>query len=157
MTARTTPDGVVDPATEEEISRRLARAGQRWTAGRRAVVSAFAASRAPLSVQEVHEHVGAAVPLSSLYRILSDLAAAGVLIRLEFAEGFARFELDEDLAQHHHHLVCTECGSVADLELPDLERTLREASKRLRRRAGFTARTHRLDFFGVCETCQAEA
>ena len=54
--------------------------------------------------------VGPDVPLSSLYRIIGDLVAAGVLIRLEFAEGFARFELDEELAEHHHHLVCTECG-----------------------------------------------
>lgn len=156
MTTRTT-DGAIDPATEDEISRRLARAGQRWTAGRRVVVNAFAASQAPLSVQEVHDHIGGTVPLSSLYRILADLATAGVLIRLEFAEGFARFELDEGLAQHHHHLVCTECGSVTDLELPDLERTLGQAAQRLRRRAGFTARTHRLDFFGVCGSCQAEA
>jgi Fur family transcriptional regulator, ferric uptake regulator len=142
-----------DPAVQEEITRRLARSGQRWTRGRRSVVDAFAGATAPLSVQDVQDVVGADVPLSSLYRILSDLVAAGVLIRLEFAEGFARFELDEELAEHHHHLVCTECGEVVDLELPELERTIGETSRQIQRRAGFTPRTHRLDFFGVCRTC----
>ena len=138
----------------DEVSRRLARAGQRWTTGRRRVVDAFAGSAAPLSVQEVHGRVGPSVPLSSLYRILADLVAARVLIRLEFAEGFARFELDEELAEHHHHLVCTQCGAVVDLELPDLERTIVDTARRLRRRAGFNARAHRVDFFGLCRACR---
>lgn len=144
-----------DPAVQDEISRRLARAGQRWTGGRRRVVDAFAVATAPLSVTEVHEAVAADVPLSSLYRILTDLVAAGVLIRLEFAEGFARFELDEDLAEHHHHVVCTECGLVSDLELPDLERTIGRTARGIEEASGFRARSHRLDFFGMCEKCKA--
>src|SRR5438445_5766355 len=140
----------MDDLIGAEVEHRLARAGQRWTPGRRRVVDAFAGATAPLSVPEIHERVGRAVPLSSLYRIIADLVAARVLIRLEFAEGFARFELDEELVEHHHHLVCTECGAVSDLELPDLERTLDDTARRLRRRAGFTARAHRLAFFGVC-------
>ena len=146
------PARPADPVGDE-ITRRLAHAGQRWTDGRRRVVDSFAGAAAPLSVQEVQDAVGPAVPLSSLYRIIADLVAARVLIRLEFAEGFARFELDEELVEHHHHLVCTECGSVSDLELPDLERTIDDTARRLRRRAGFTARAHRLDFFGVCGAC----
>ena len=143
----------LDPGLQEEVSLRLARAGQRWTGGRRQVVAAFALASAPLSVSDVHDVVGSDMPLSSLYRILGDLVAAGVLIRLEFAEGFARFELDEGLAEHHHHLVCTGCGIVADLELPDLERTLGDTAVDIQRRAGFEARTHRLDFFGLCAAC----
>ena len=146
-----------DTGMHDEISRRLARAGQRWTGGRRRVVDAFARATAPLAVQDVHDAVQPGVPLSSLYRIISDLVDAGVLIRLEFAEGFARFELDEALAEHHHHLVCTECGQVTDLELPDLERTIGEASRSIERRTGFHARAHRLDFFGECRSCHQRA
>jgi Fur family ferric uptake transcriptional regulator len=142
---------------EDEISRRLARTGQRWTGRRRLVVEAFAGATSPLSVHEVHQVVRPAVPLSSLYRIIADLVGAGVLIRLEFAEGFARFELDEALAEHHHHLVCTECGDVSDLELPDLERTIDRASEGIQRRAGFRPRSHRLDFFGQCRACRQTA
>ncbi len=42
---------------------------------------------------------------------------------------------------------------MADLELPDLERTLDTTAVDIRRRAGFDTRTHRLDFFGLCAAC----
>ena len=137
----------------QEIDRRLAQAGMRWTKGRRAVVDGLLDATAPRSVPDLQAMVGPTVPLSSLYRIIADLLEARVLIKLEFAEGFARFELDEELASHHHHLVCTACGDVADLELGDLELTLGGAVKHIRRRTGFRSTTHRLDFFGVCAAC----
>lgn len=141
------------PTIQQEIDQRLATAGLRWTKGRRAVVEAMGRASAPMSVPELQAVVGPAVPLSSLYRIITDLLDAKILIKLEFAEGFARFELDEELASHHHHLVCTSCGGVADLELTDLEVTLGAAVKSIRRRTGFRATAHRLDFFGLCAGC----
>lgn len=146
-------------ALVEEIGHRLARSGQRWTAGRRAVVDIFEQARAPLSMQDLQDHAREArVPLSSLYRIVNDLVGASVLVRLEFEEGFARFELVEDLARHHHHLVCVECGTVEDFEgpgLPDLERAVDDAMRSIRRRHRFAVRNHRLDFFGTCRACAA--
>ncbi len=141
----------------EEIGHRMARSGLRWTPGRRAVVDIFETARAPLSMQELQDRAQEArVPLSSLYRIVSDLVIANVLVRLEFEEGFARFELVEELARHHHHLVCVECGAVEDFEgpgLPDLERAVDDAMRSIRRRHRFSVRNHRLDFFGTCSTC----
>ena len=108
---------------------------------------------APLSVPELQAKVGPGVPLSSLYRIISDLLEAKVLLKLEFAEGFARFELDEGLSDHHHHLVCIECGAVADLDVPDLEDVIEATAKPIKRRSGFRVSGHRLDFFGSCAKC----
>ncbi len=142
---------------EQEIDRRMASAGLRWTSGRRALIDAAAKADSPLSVPDLQAAIGPKVPLSSLYRIISDLLGAKVLIKLEFAEGFARFELDEELASHHHHLVCTSCGDVADLELHDLEVMLETAVKSIQKRTGFRASTHRLDFFGSCRTCTKTA
>jgi Fe2+ or Zn2+ uptake regulation protein len=136
-----------------EIDRRLARRGQRWTRGRQAVVDAMKGSVAPMSVPDLQAAVGDAVPLSSLYRIIGDLVDAKVFIKLEFAEGFARFELDEELAAHHHHLVCNSCGVVADLELSDLESTLDTTAAAIARATGFVTKSHRLDFFGLCQKC----
>lgn len=110
-------------------------------------------SFAPMSVPELQAHVGPAVPLSSLYRIIGDLVEAKVLIKLEFAEGFARFELDEELAAHHHHLVCNQCGAVADLELGALETMLDGTASTIGAQTGFVVHTHRLDFFGLCGPC----
>ncbi|MDQ1491807.1 MAG: Fur family transcriptional regulator, ferric uptake regulator [Actinomycetota bacterium] len=141
----------------EEVGHRLARAGLRWTAGRRAVVAIFESAQAPLSMQDLQDRAREArVPLSSLYRIVSDLIAANVLVRLEFEEGFARFELVEELARHHHHLVCVECGRVEDFEgpgLPDLERAVDDAMRSIVRRHRVSVRNHRLDFFGTCAAC----
>ncbi len=148
-------------ALVEEIGHRLARSGLRWTPGRRAVVSIFESARAPLSMQDLQDRAREArVPLSSLYRIVSDLVTASVLVRLEFEEGFARFELVEELARHHHHLVCVECGTVEDFEgpgLPDLERAVDDVMRSIKRRHRFAVRNHRLDFFGTCGTCAAKA
>lgn len=136
-----------------EIDQRLARASLRWTNGRRAVVAAMGSATAPLSMPDLQTAVGPSVPLSTLYRIVADLLEAKVLIKLEFAEGFARFELDEELASHHHHLVCTSCGDVADLELADFETTLEAVMRGIKRRTGFKSTAHRLDFFGLCTNC----
>jgi Fur family ferric uptake transcriptional regulator len=149
--------GVEESALFEEVGHRLARAGLRWTAGRRAVVDIFESAQAPLSMQDLQDRARAArVPLSSLYRIVSDLIGASVLVKLEFEEGFARFELVEELARHHHHLVCVECGTVEDFEgpgLPDLERAVDDAMRSIVRRHRFSVRNHRLDFFGTCADC----
>ena len=157
LTGVATIGAVEQSALVEEVGHRLARAGQRWTAGRRAVVAIFESAQAPLSMQDLQDRArDGRVPLSSLYRIVSDLMAANVLVRLEFEEGFARFELVEELARHHHHLVCVECGTVEDFEgpgLPDLERAVDDAMRSIVRRHRFSVRNHRLDFFGTCATC----
>jgi len=148
-------------ALVEEIGHRLARAGQRWTPGRRVVVEIFESARSPLSMQELQDRAAQRrVPLSSLYRIVSDLVAASVLVRLEFEEGFARFELTEELAHHHHHLVCTDCGRVEDFEgpgMPSLERAVDDAMRSIKRRHKFSVQNHRLDFFGTCGACSTGA
>lgn len=106
-----------------------------------------------MSVTELQTAVGPNVPLSSLYRIIADLVEAKIFIKLEFAEGFARFELDEELAAHHHHLVCNNCGAVADLELGELEAMLDGTAAFVERQTGFQVHSHRLDFFGMCNSC----
>jgi Fur family transcriptional regulator, ferric uptake regulator len=138
---------------DAEIDRRLSSTGQRWTSGRRSVVQAMKQTVAPLSITELQTLVGPAVPLSSLYRIITDLVTARIVIKLEFAEGFARFELDEELAAHHHHLVCNICGAVADLDLGELEATLDGTAAKIKRSSGFVVASHRLDFFGSCKAC----
>jgi Fur family transcriptional regulator, ferric uptake regulator len=138
---------------DNEIERRLKSANLRTTEGRTRVLDHIKRIGQPLSVPELHEFVGVQVPLSSLYRIVSDLVDAAVLRKLEFAEGFARYELDEDLAEHHHHLVCTACGSVVDLALDAIEARLHQTVDDIAATTGFRARTHRLDFFGTCASC----
>ena len=69
---------------------------------------------------------------------------------------FARFELAEDLTDHHHHhLVCTECGAISDFTVPDhLEAAIDALAAGVAERSGFVVERHRLDLFGRCATCR---
>ena len=69
-----------------------------------------------------------------MYRNLAALEQAGVVRRVLTDEGFGRYELTEDLTGHHHHLVCSNCGAVEDVDFaPGFEETLEAAARGARR------------------------
>ena len=97
---------------------RLRSDGQRYTTGRRALVTALLASARPVTIPQLLDH-GRGLAHSSVYRNLAVLERAGVVHRIVTADDFARYELAEDLTEHHHHhLICSRCGEVADFTLP---------------------------------------
>ncbi len=101
----------------ESVRRRLAEHEIRYTSGRKAVVTAMVRLAGPESAADLHRRMD--VPLSSLYRNLTVLDEAGVLVKHHDADGLARFELAEWLSGHHHHVVCINCGAVEDVELSE--------------------------------------
>ncbi len=136
-----------------EVAGRLRRAGHRYTSRRRALVEIVAAGGQPLSIPEIISARGG-LAQSSVYRNLAVLEQARVVRRLVTGEDFARFELAEDLSEHHHHLVCSNCGTVEDVALPrNLERRMEGALTDVAAMAGFTPAAHRLDLIGICRQC----
>jgi Fe2+ or Zn2+ uptake regulation protein len=134
---------------------RLQSDGQRYTAARRAVVDALANSAHPLSLPQLLEQ-HAELAQSSAYRNLAVLERAGVVHRIASTDGFARYELAEDLTEHHHHLICSSCGSVSDFTVPeDLEHTIGRALGRVASRSRFAVEHHRLDLIGHCASCRS--
>jgi Fe2+ or Zn2+ uptake regulation protein len=74
--------------------------------------------------------------------------------RIISGDEYSHFELAEDLTSHHHHLVCTSCGRVADVTLSDeIEASLDRALARVAADEGFHAEHHRLDVIGRCSSC----
>ena len=137
----------------DTAARRLRAVGQRYTTGRQAVVDVLAAARAPLTIPEVVAG-GRPIPQSSAYRNLAVLEQAGVVRRILTSGDFARYELAEDLTEHHHHLICSTCGGVEDFTAPpDLEKSLRHAVRDVEGATGFAAAHHRLDLVGTCSAC----
>jgi Fe2+ or Zn2+ uptake regulation protein len=131
----------------------LAGVDQRYTAGRRALVTALKAAGRPITLPDILAAVPG-VPQSSAYRNLAVLEGAGVVHRVMGPGDFARYELAEDLTEHHHHLVCSECGSVVDVSMPArLERALEKTLEALATEAGFEVDAHRLDLLGRCAAC----
>ena len=87
------------------------------------------------------------ISLKTVYQTLNDLAEMGELQTLEVGTGAARFDPN---VGRHHHLVCTRCGSVRDVEvdassLAPPERTL----------GGFTVESTDVVFRGLCASCVA--
>ncbi len=140
--------------TREQVAERLDAAGVRFTRARRQVVAALEVSPGPLSAADLHEGLRTEVPVSSLYRTLAVLTDTGVLTSHHGTDGVARFELAEWLAGHHHHVVCSVCGSVSDVDLPvEHEERLDEISHRIAELAEFSFVSHSLDLVGTCRSC----
>jgi len=138
-----------------EATHRLASLDQRYTSSRRALVEAIACAGRPMTMPEI---LGAAtgVPQSSAYRNLTVLCEAGVARRLAGSDDVGRFELAEDLSgHHHHHLVCSKCGTVTDVPASArLERALDEAARLAAEETGFEVTDHRIDLEGICPSCR---
>ena len=135
------------------VEERLRRVGQRYTPNRRALVDAIVTARGPVAIGDLLAR-RRTVPQSSAYRNLAVLEQAGVIRRVITDDDFARFELDEGLTEHHHHLVCSSCGRVEDVAIPvNLERSIGRTLDRLAKGAGFASVGHRLDLIGRCRSC----
>lgn len=126
----------------------------RYTSGRRSVVAALARAEGPRSAAELAETIGAAVPLSSLYRSLGVLEEAGVVAPHHLGRGVTRYELAEWLAGHHHHLICVDCGLVEDVEVPGgREAVVLDLVEDLASPSGFVVIDHVLEIEGRCARC----
>lgn len=143
---------LVAPDLHSTVAERLRGVGQRYTPQRKALVAALERARTPLSTADlVQARTG---PQSSVYRNLSVLEHAEVVRRVITEGEFARYELAEELTEHHHHLICSNCGKVEDVRIPpDLETTMDRVVDRLAKRSGFAKVRHRLDLIGTCRAC----
>jgi Fur family transcriptional regulator, ferric uptake regulator len=133
---------------------RLRVVDQRYTSGRRALVELLASVGHPVSIGDIAQRLPR-LPRSSAYRHLVDLQTAGLVRRVTASDEFTRFELAEDLTEHHHHLLCSACGKVIDVTLPaGLERDVSRAISQLAGAEGFQAQSHQLDVLGLCAACR---
>ncbi len=133
---------------------RLREDGQRYTPRRRALVELLAEVDQPCTIPQLLER-RRGMAQSSVYRNLAVLERAGVVHRiLTTSDEFGRYELAEDLTEHHHHLICEVCGDVTDFTLPPAaEHDLEAALGKVARRTDFKVQHHRLDLVGTCPNC----
>lgn len=133
---------------------RLQHRGLRYTQGRKQIVDLLIDTDHPISIGEIAAALPG-LPRSSAYRHLVDLQDASVVHKVEAGDEFNRYELTEDLTGHHHHLCCTNCGTIIDVvATSDLERSVNRYLDELPKSFGFEAHRHRMDVFGLCSNCQ---
>jgi len=84
------------------------------------------------------------VGLATVYRVLTQFEAAGLLVRHHFEGGKAVFELNQ--GHHHDHLVCLQCGLVEEFYDPEIERR----QEQIARERGFRIQEHSLYLYADC-------
>jgi Fur family ferric uptake transcriptional regulator len=130
----------------------LRRQSHKITGPRAAILEILRHHRHPLTTREIHSEMpGGCCDLATIYRAMHLLEKMGMVKRFDFGDGAARFELvGENDDGHHHHLVCTQCLEVVEIE----ECFPEEIERRIAAQNGFKAVTHKLEFFGICPECQ---
>ncbi|MFL5955325.1 MAG: Fur family transcriptional regulator [Gaiellaceae bacterium] len=132
----------------EDASERLRAAGYRSGAARAAVIDLLEGESCCVSAADVHASLSTRVGLASVYRVLESLHDVGSVRRVDVGDGIARYEPLRD--EHHHHLVCTECGKVEAFDDAALERAIR----RVEAQSGYAVETHDVVLQGACDRCR---
>jgi Fe2+ or Zn2+ uptake regulation protein len=83
----------------------------------------------------------------TVYRIMDLFYERGLVDKLDFGEGKFRYEARKN---HHHHLICTECGKIQDIKGDFVNKLEKEIYKD----KYFKVQRHTLEFFGICKSCQ---
>lgn len=135
---------------QEEISRRLNTKGYRLTKQRLAVLKVLQSTKSHPDATWIYEKVRKEIPhisLGTIYRTLSILKEAGLLLELNYGSSQSRYDGN---TESHYHIVCTNCGRIDDLPLPLPYKLDEQASKA----TDFAVTDHRLEFYGLCPDCR---
>jgi len=140
------------PQALSALTGRLRGHSRKVTGPRAAILEILRNHPHPLTNKEIL----AALPkrecnLATVYRSMHLLEKMGMVKRFDFGDGTARFELvGEGNDGHHHHLICTRCTAVVEIQ----ECFPGEIERRIAVANGFKSVTHKLEFFGLCPDCQ---
>lgn len=131
------------------------RRGIRWTNQRQTIVETFAALGEHVTAEGLHARVreiDRSVSTATVYRTVNLLVELGVAEKSHFGSDSASFEmaLHKD---HHDHLVCEACGKIIEFHNHRIE-TLQDE---IAAEHGFLLRMHRMELYGTCPACQANA
>jgi Fur family ferric uptake transcriptional regulator len=134
-----------------KIPERMTLQGRRLTRQRLIVAEALAAAKRALSAQELYERIKTSHPTlgrATVYRALEAQVQDSMASRFE-RDGHVSAYVACD-AQHHHHLVCTRCQRVEDLD----ETVVAPLLTSVGRRHDFQVDHAALDFYGLCRSCR---
>ena len=87
---------------------------------------------------------GEEIGLATIYRVLTQFEAAGLVSRHHFETGQAVFEINE--GEHHDHLVCVRCGKVVEFMDEMIEKRQQDIAKQ----HGFKLTDHSMILYGEC-------
>lgn len=135
--------------SKEDVVRRLTRRGLRLTRQREVVLKAIRSSGGHPDAHDIYARARRVMPqisLGTVYRTLGLLRDAGVIQELHFGRPHGRFE---ELVEHHHHVVCKQCGRIEDISAKSLN-----LLAKVQELTAFEVQEQRLEFYGLCPKCR---
>jgi len=125
---------------------------RRQTWQKDAVLHALGMAQGFVSAQQLHKQLtqhGSVIGLATVYRTLNTLVADGLADSLVNAGESLFRDCSKD---HHHHLICNECGVAVEIEAKQAE----EWASKVAKYHGFTDVSHTIDIFGTCKKCSSK-
>ncbi len=131
-----------------ELPQALKRAGLKNTPARKLILDVFSSDCKPINAEFIYGKLKSKnINQVTIYRTLASLTQVGILKKVDLRKGSAYYEL----AGHHHHIVCTDCGTVEgfdDCDIKSLSKNVLGKSSKFK-----AISQHSLEFFGVCKSC----
>ncbi len=130
----------------ETIEQRCEAKGLRMTGQRRVIAQVLEASEDHPDVEELYTRSSARDPrisIATVYRTVKLFEESGIIDRLEFGDGRARYEDAE--REHHDHLIDLNSGEVIEFIDPEIE----ALQEKIARKLGYRLKGHRLELYGV--------
>lgn len=138
-----------------ELKEHLKQKQFKMTVQRQRVLSVFNENvEKHLSAEDVYKIMQAekdGIGLATIYRTLELLCSIGMLAKVNFGDGRARYELNNETeTHHHHHLLCLACDKIMEIDNDLFE----ELESEIADKNGFQIIDHNVTFFGYCKECQ---
>ena len=126
------------------LEQRCAEAGLKMTGQRKVILKVLDEAVDHPSVEDVYERakaVDSSISMATVYRTLNLLNELDLVIKHDFKENFARYDLNTD---HHHHLIDVETGDVIEFQNAEIEKMKAEIARKL----GYDLVECRLELYG---------
>jgi Fur family ferric uptake transcriptional regulator len=135
----------------QQIVQKLSEKGYRLTPQRGIILSVLSKSEGHISAEDIYRLIAERHPcinISTVYRTLELLLRLGMIVRADMGDGLERYQCVDK--SNHHHLVCSSCGRIIEVE----ENMLEEFQQEAKRRYGFDVQKKHLAFSGLCKDCR---
>lgn len=122
------------------------------TKARKVIIEMFDSLGEPIDAPDLLNRLrvrSIAADKSTVYRELDFLVTNRLIQEVDLREGRKRYE--SSFLDHHHHAVCTSCGSIEDVVLAD---DMKDQEEIIEGQVGFKIMSHALEFFGLCSNCK---
>ncbi len=139
----------------DDVKEKFKENGYKLTTQRRAILDVIIENHDKhLNPEEIYDIVKIKYPeigIATVYRTLQLLEKLNIIYRLNFDDGYNRYELNYSSENHHHHhLICLKCGKVTEVKMDLLE----NLETQIEVENGFKIVDHNVKFFGYCIDCQ---